>query len=171
MLIDGTDCASGATLSGDPSPLDVYESAVIANLTPHLKKAYQAIEAAAPNAEIIVLGYPNLFAGDTSALGCPQAGIGPDVASWMNLMGDGLRSVIDQAVSYERSQGLDIHLINPEPAFAGHHACDVGANWINPISTTGGSFHPNAAGQQEFATLVDECLAGDLPSADGDGTC
>lgn len=67
----------------------------------------------------------------------------------------------------------------PAPAFTGHEICS-GAPWINgvineEVSNAGttipgiNSFHPLAAGQQEFATLVGQCLAGTLPPSEG--TC
>jgi hypothetical protein len=76
-------------------------------------------------------------------------------------------------------------MVNAEPAFTGHQVCDSD-NWINAITNPGlsgiesgeivggGSFHPDPAGQQEFATLINECLASDIPTGDlvsGDGTC
>jgi hypothetical protein len=169
----GQECEEGGTISGDPEPVDEYEPEVIQNLLPHLEQVYRIVADDAPNAEIIVIAYPNLFGGDTNAQTCIPAVADVGLASWFNQMGDNLRTVTEEAVAWARSQGININMINAEPAFNGHHACDSD-NWLNAISTGGGTFHPTPDGQQEFATLVDECLAGDLPSADtvsGDGSC
>jgi hypothetical protein len=175
IQIDGLsqECEDGGTVSGDPEPADEYEPEVVQNLLPHLEQTYQTVADDAPNAEIIVIAYPNLFGGDLDAQTCTGAIADAGLASWFNQMGDDLRTVTEDAVAWVRSQGINIDMINAEPAFDGHHACDSD-NWLNAISTGGGTFHPTPDGQQEFATLVGECLAGDLPSADtvsGDGSC
>lgn len=165
----------------DPQPLYKFEPQVISAVGWHLEQAYAAIAAAAPNAEIIVLGYPRLFAGDLD----PSSGCSVDAASeitvpdetMLNSFGDQLDAQISGAVAHEQAAGVDIHYIDPNNAFAGHEVCSS-TPWINgvvneEVSNAGtaipgtDSFHPMAAGQKEFATLIDECLAGTLPSADG----
>ena len=60
-----TDCTTpGYVLKGDPSALSQYEPYVISLAEPHLEAIYNAIHAHAPNAKIIVLGYPKLFPTD-----------------------------------------------------------------------------------------------------------
>jgi hypothetical protein len=163
----------------DPQPLVAYEPEVINALEPHLVALYEAIAKAAPNAEVIVLGYPRLLPGNTEATSCnvSVAGftvrvIGADVTTWMNEMGNLLNTNIDDAVAAATDAGYNVHFVDPNSAFAGHEVCSADP-WINAIiaySESGsdggtptipgaGSFHPMAAGQQEFATLVDECLA------------
>ncbi len=167
----------------DPQPLYKFEPQVISALPYHLEMAYSAIAAAAPDARIIVMGYPRLFPGDTS----PSSACAVDAASdiivpdeaMLNSFGDQLNSAISTAVSTEQAAGVNIDFIDPAPAFTGHEVCSS-SPWINGVvneeSSNAGttvpgfnSFHLQAAGQQEFATLVDQCLAGTLPS--GDGTC
>jgi GDSL-like Lipase/Acylhydrolase family len=163
----------------DPEPLYEYEPTVIAAMQPHLQALYSAIAQAAPNAEIIVLGYPRLFPGDTNATDCNVGAAGitipviqSDVTSWMNQMGDLMNSTIEAAVAAEADAGYNVHFINPSSGFTGHEVCSS-SPWINgtiAYSQSGsdggsqeipgaGSFHPKAAGQQEYATLIDECLA------------
>ena len=174
------ECEDGGTISGDPQPADVYENAVVSDLTPHLEQAYAAVAADAPNAEIIVIAYPNIWAGDTNATACLGAGADTGLASWFDQLGDILRGDIETAVSWARDQGINIDMINADPAFAGHHVCDS-SNWINGVTMSNGSavvgpasFHPDQGGIQEFADLVNQCLNSTIPSADlvtGDGTC
>jgi hypothetical protein len=210
-------CASGSyTMPGDPEPLTEYEPAVINALGPHLYQLYSDVAKAAPNAEIIVMGYPRLFAGDASAADCPINAaaavltlveqtfdlpaygftIPAAVTQWMNSMGDLLNSVISNEVKALASTGVDIQFINPNSpggsiaGFEGHNICDASGNnppadgqWTNglinydisgssaddqgpdglPVTVPGsGSFHINAAGQQDFADLVSECLEMDI---------
>jgi hypothetical protein len=174
------DCTDGYTIPGDPQPADVYEDKVISELGPHLLQVYKEVAALAPNAEIIVIDYPNLFEGDTQAPNCPTNGIDSANASLFNRWGDDMRVTTESAVSQAIDDGIKIDMINADPAFSGHKVCDS-SNWINGITASNGSapvgpgsFHPTAAGQQEFANLVNECIDGDIPTADlvpGDGTC
>lgn len=167
----------------DPEPLYEYEPQVISTLFYHLQETYQAIASAAPNAEIIVLGYPRLFPNDTNSGTCLVGygiSLGGDVTSMLNGFGDQLNQEIGQAVASEAMQGVNIHFIdpnNPGPGdttggFVGHEICST-APYLNGLtapsssgsgsSTPGvGSFHPNANGQAEYAKLVDECLAGTI---------
>ena len=174
-----SDCSSGYTFSGDPKPINAYEPQVIADLQVHLKQVFRTVATDAPHAKIIVLGYPNLYAGDTGALGCFP--IGPTLAGTFNSWGDDLRASSEKAVQWAVGQGINITFINDDPEFVNHRVCDT-VNWINgvtaptlnPPAVGGGSFHPNPAGQQEFATVINECLSHNLPAADlvtGAGSC
>lgn len=166
------------TLQGDPSPLNVYEPKVLKALSLHLEQDYATVAADARHAKIIVIAYPNLFTGDQSSDGCGAlpAPVSPGLARWLNLMGDDLRTATEIAVAHAVQQKIDITLINSDPVFEGHESCDSN-NWINFESSGGGSFHPNPAGHQAFADLVDECLVGRFPQGQpsvlvqGDGTC
>jgi hypothetical protein len=88
----------------------------------------------------------------------------------LNSFGDELNNQISDAVAVVRATGVNIHYIDPNPAFTGHEVCSS-APWINgvvneEVSNAGtsipgtDSFHPMAAGQQELAALVNQCLAG-----------
>lgn len=168
-----------ATGKPDPEPLVTYEPEVISAMEPHLVATYEAVAAAAKNAEVIVLGYPRLFPGDTEAPSCsvsvagvPIPVIPANVTSWLNSMGDLLNTSIERAVATAADAGYNVHYIDTAGPFTGHEICSAHP-WINaviafsesgsdggvPQSPGAGSFHPMAAGQQEFATLVDECLA------------
>lgn len=150
-------CADGSyTMPGDPQPLAEYEPTVINAMGAHLYQLYSDIAKAAPNAEIIVLGYPRLFAGDASAAACPidaaaaiatylgqvynipalNIDIPSSVTQWMNQMGDLLNSVISSQVSALSATGVKIRFVDPNSpgdgyaGFEGHNIC--GANGDNP---------------------------------------
>jgi hypothetical protein len=83
---------------------------------------------------------------------------------WLNSMGAQLNTTVGSAVSDVKSLGVNIRFVNPISAFSGHELCSS-FPWIYTIGIgfTGldpGSFHPTVAGQEEFATLINGCLAG-----------
>lgn len=166
----------------DLEPLKTYELDVITALQKHLNATYSAIVDAAPNAKIIVLGYPRLFPGDTNAQKCvlrqaagvPIISLPAAVTSWLNARGDQLNAVTANAVHEVATQGHDIHFVDPNAEFEGHQVCAQDSDqWINGViswSDSGsgatpvgaGTFHPRPAGQQAYARLVDNCLAGSI---------
>ena len=159
----------------DPQPLTDFEPVVIGLLKSHLLSVYRDIAALAPNAEIIVLGYPELFPASPPAsclIGLGLSLSGADQA-WLNKMGSMLDSTVHSAVSAVAAQGVNIHYVDPVPGYTGHEICSPNP-WINGLvswSRSGsglkvpgaGSFHPTLAGQQEYARLVEGCLAGTVP--------
>jgi hypothetical protein len=87
-------------------------------------------------------------------------------------MGVELNKVIAAAVSSVQADGVDIHFVDPTAAFSGHEICSS-SPWINGLQAfvldgfnlqmvSPGSFHPNLAGQQEYAVLANKCLAGTI---------
>jgi hypothetical protein len=124
----------------DPKPLIQYEPEVISNLQKHLEDVYTAIAKAAPNAKIIVLGYPRLFPGDTADVnGCFVNGvvdIAGDVTSWLNKMGDQLDQVTANAVKDVAAAGHRIYYVDPRQAFGSNEICNLDgtenpSQWIN----------------------------------------
>ncbi|WP_328942740.1 GDSL-type esterase/lipase family protein [Streptomyces sp. NBC_00250] len=157
----------------DPEPLVTYEPKVIKEmLPPHLKAVYRAIHARAPQARIVVLGYPQLF-DDEPLQGC--AGIGVSNQKFMNRLGTDLTDSIRGAVHAVAVEGVDISFVDPTPSWRNHWVCSLsGTEWTNAAvawSQSGssgddkeipgaGSFHPKAAGHTEFARLINERIAG-----------
>jgi len=119
--------------------------------TTHLKYAYQQILAKAPNAQVYVLNYPNLFPSQIAAgsacdqflsainpalfVGTPTNTAGVEAAlnidfQLFQALTSQLNRIIAQAVS--AVGGTRLHLVNLQNAFAGHEACtaDPAANGI-----------------------------------------
>jgi hypothetical protein len=161
----------------DPQPLKTYEKRVITEMLPsHLKAAYRAIHAKAPNARIYVLGYPRMFP-DNPLTGC-STGIFVDTQRFLNTLADMLTIAIANAVHDVRSEGVDITFVEPTAKWRigtgtdEHWMCpDTPSSWLNAVtgpSTSGsgtstpgaGTFHPTAAGQQAFADLINAALRG-----------
>ena len=148
----------------DPKSLIKFEPIVIKLLQTHLISAYTAIHKAAPNAKIIVVGYPNLFPANPKTkckVGPGIAGIGAylsvSVQKWLNFTGLGLNSTIRKSVlTVRKRQKANIFFVNPTAAFADHELCSH-EPWIYPIvidqagksvSIDPASFHPTVAGRR-----------------------
>src|SRR5262249_26059303 len=145
----------------DPQPLTTFEPYVISQLKSHLISTYADIHQKAPNAEIVVVGYPHLFPANPTDC---QVGFGVSFSAadqkWMNQMGDKLNDSIKGAVDAVKSTGVLIHFVNPVSYWAGHEVCSADP-WLNGLlllSSSGvlgtGSFHPKSAGQQAYAREV-----------------
>lgn len=174
-LIKNSCSANGYTLTRfsnkktDPHPLREFEPIVIKYLKLHLETTYLAINAVAPSADIVVAGYPLLFPAnpttscDSGSVLGKIAKLSPAAQDLLNTFGTQLNNTISQAVSQVKKDGVDIQFVDPQEAFSGHALC-TSDPWLLPLSVTSkvSSFHPNAAGQQAYADLVNKCLAGTL---------
>jgi Lysophospholipase L1 and related esterases len=133
----------------------------ITNLEPRLVQVYKEIRAAAPGADIIVVGYPLLVA-DPSIAHCHNplvyAGLSASEMQMIRDLAAQLNSTIAQAAS---SAGIFHVTQEVQQAFAGHEACTANESqeWINEIAGLNDalhdSFHPNAAGYQAYADAID----------------
>jgi lysophospholipase L1-like esterase len=102
-----------------------------------LDDVYGAIRDRAPDARVVVLGYPRMY-GDNAS--CLLAGAAKRAA--VNASADVLSSVIAGRAA---DHGFDY--IDARATFDTHEVCGSAADWIKGISTDG-AFHPNAAGQR-----------------------
>jgi GDSL-like Lipase/Acylhydrolase family len=118
-----------------------------------------------PNARIVVIGYPYLFPAQ-SAPGFPF--FPPACASILNRLGvqerAGIRTLQDEFNNrtYEEAVAAGLEFVSPAAIWDGHEPCGAAGQFTNsvkpylnfPNPVNGGSFHPNAAGQQALATLL-----------------
>lgn len=126
---------------------------------------FRALRRDFPNARIIVIGYPYLFP-QAAAPGFPY--FPPLCASVLNrLSADeraGIRTLQDELNDriYEEAVAADIEYVSPDAIWDGHEPCGARGQYTNsvkpylnfPNPINGGSFHPNAAGQQTLAALL-----------------
>jgi lysophospholipase L1-like esterase len=145
----------------DPQPLTVYEPYLIQQLRGHLAAVYAQIHAKAPNARVVVVGYPRLF--DTSFPQTTCVLTGPDDQQWLNSMADAMIATISGAIADTKAAypSMAIQLVDPRAAFTGHEVCSNGGQqWINGLIPTNlsASFHPNTQGQSQYANLVNAAL-------------
>jgi len=123
-----------------------------------LMAEYAEIRRRAPNARIIVVGYPPLFVDN------PSDSYGnllfAEDQVWMNEQAAALNAVIRQAAA-----DSGVEFVDPTSAFQGH---GIGSDdpWFNDLDWGGpgfslvdpSSFHPNAQGHQAFADLIQQQL-------------
>jgi lysophospholipase L1-like esterase len=105
-----------------------------------LDRTYRAIRQKAPNAEVIVLGYPRLF--DTSSATCGIGGMSLTKRRAVNAGADVLAGVIR-----DRAAAAGFTFADVRDRFDGHGACGP-SPWINGLTILPptDSFHPNTAG-------------------------
>lgn len=148
-----TNCSSpGQVMPGDAQALVGYEPHVIQDLLPaKLASTYKAIHAAAPNASILVGGYPRLFTPN-GADGLCLAMIAQGDKLWLNQMGSLMNNMIQSAVNSVAATGVNIHFVDPSSQFNGHEEC-TSSPYFNGIDATNAaySFHPNSSGQAAYA--------------------
>ncbi|MEN3303974.1 MAG: hypothetical protein V7603_176, partial [Micromonosporaceae bacterium] len=115
-------------------------NAYITNTLPGtLDNLYTRIRALAPNARVLVVGYPRLFnVSDCQSL----SRISPGEQSALN----GSADLLDSTIA-GRAAAHGFRFVDPRSAFKGHAVCDS-AEWVNGLSNpTMESYHPNRTGQ------------------------
>jgi lysophospholipase L1-like esterase len=119
----------------------------ITNTLPgQLDSLYAEIERRAPNAQVIVVGYPELFNGEQCNL---LARISPAEQSALNGVADLLAS---KTAALATAHGFDF--VDPRSAFTPHRICDD-VEWLNGLSNPiGESYHPNRIGHDAFTNLI-----------------
>jgi hypothetical protein len=127
-----------------------------------LPDLYAAIRRKAPNAKVLVLGYPHFFPAKRfthCGTGVPSRMFAPSDMVWINYEVDSLNSVVRQSATRAGFTYVDV-----SDAFKGHELCTP-QPWINYVKTQlysasglvlsfSGSYHPNAKGQQAFAAKL-----------------
>jgi lysophospholipase L1-like esterase len=117
-----------------------------------LTDLYAAVAAAAPNALIVVTGYPFLFEP-----------VPPDLAikTQINAATTLLNCAIEKAVTDARAAGIKIVYVDVTDDFAGHGIGGSGVPFINPpppLGTQTEAFHPTAAGYIAYAAAISAAI-------------
>src|SRR3984957_4474510 len=122
------------------SAVSTAEAYVNNTLPGQLNTTLADIRAHAPNAKVIVVGYPDFY--DLNARLC----LGLSGADHQALDGaaNDLEGVLQKAATNNGDTFADVR-----PAFSGHELCD-GAGWLNSVTLPiDNSYHPTAAGQKD----------------------
>ncbi len=118
-----------------------------------LNNLYSQIKTRAPNATVIVLGYPRLFSGATctSAFGISSS----EMTAANNLV-----NTMD-AVTAARAAAYGFTYKSSIAAFTGHALCSS-SSWLNGLSpfSISDSYHPNNAGQASGYTPLVRSVTG-----------
>jgi len=157
ISIGGNDAgfSSVITKCAEPWPftcggeIDDARAFITDQLPGQLDTLYNDIRSRAPNAQVIVVGYPRLFNGEE----CNIARISPDEQNDLNGTADLLAETISNAATSHGFQFVD-----PREPFSGHAVCDD-VEWVNGLSNPiGESYHPNRVGHTQYASLISELL-------------
>lgn len=116
---------------------------IVFHLADRLARTYSAIKQAAPNAEVVVFGYPYLF--------------NEQVPDTCGLLDQRSRMLVNMAVHHLneaiREQALKVagfSYSDVNDAFEGHRLCDTGDQWVYPTyvpqDARPESFHPTESG-------------------------
>jgi len=124
------------------SAVSAAEAFVTSQLPAKLTTTLQTIRADAPNATIVVLGYPDLYDLSKSST-C--IGLSTKDRTALN----GGADAIDSALATAAAAGGDT-FADVRSQFAGHEICDSGS-WLNSVDifAISSSYHPNASGQEQ----------------------
>ena len=122
------------------SAISTAEGEIASQLPGELNSVLGDIRANAPNARVVVLGYPDLYDLSQSS-GC--IGLSTTDRTDLNQAADQLDAQIQAAARRHGDVFADVRT-----AFSGHEICDS-PRWLNAVDWTdlGVSYHPTAAGQ------------------------
>ncbi len=155
-----TDLITTCVTSGDSAcaaAVDTASSAITGLLPGRLGTVYADIRDKAPNARVVVVGYPRGF--DPARVSCFQAyGISSTEAGLLNGVSDEINGVIAQAAS-----AAGFSFVDPDRTFAGHDVCAPTPylNGFGPVLSgdSRNAYHPTTAGYaQGFEPLVYDAL-------------
>ncbi|MDT0268952.1 SGNH/GDSL hydrolase family protein [Streptomyces sp. DSM 44915] len=134
LTIDDQDCLNGAALA---------QQAAREVLSPALAQTYAAVRAAAPNAQVIVVGYPRLYTIEGS---CGILGLSDRERTALNGAADTLAEIMAA-----RAAEAGFTFLDARPVFDPHTICSDGPVWLTSLewSNLRESYHPNAAGHRE----------------------
>lgn len=118
------------------------EAYIASQLPARLDSALQAIRSHAPNAKIVLLGYPELYDLSKSST-C--IGLSTRDRTALNGAADQLDSAMSSAAGRNGATFADVRA-----QFAHHEICDGSSSWLNSVNifSISSSYHPTASGQE-----------------------
>ncbi|WP_298458993.1 GDSL-type esterase/lipase family protein [uncultured Cellulomonas sp.] len=139
-----------AALTASAGALQALTTAAPGGASP-LQQVYATVQAQAPDALVMVAGYPLLFPAGAPSAAC--SAIAPEAQGVINAATLQLNAAI--AAAAQAVGAVYVDLVEP---FAGHSSCetDPAQSWINTLTPSDpvASFHPNVAGQQAIALAL-----------------
>ncbi len=156
--VAGCAASLGDVVAGDPAPCrtryaqqfseDIASSGVM------IKQALLNIREEAPQAQIVVVGYPNLFpTTEAGRLTCVAAGV-PFTPEDIEFL-DGVERALNAMLATAATETKNTYLDTYTPSI-GHDMCAApGVRWIEPTIplAPAAPVHPNAAGQAAVARV------------------
>jgi len=133
-----TECAKPRWMSDCDGKINTAQNYINNTLPGTLSTLYGSIKTKAPNAKVVIVGYPRLFNGEDCNAG---TWFSPSEETRLNQTADLINSKLSAAA---RAKGFSS--ANPTNAFIGHAVCDS-PEWLNGLSNpTSESYHPNTTG-------------------------
>lgn len=138
------ECAKPDIIANCNGAIDTAQSYINNTLPNALATLYASIKTKAPNAKVVIVGYPRLFMGVDCNAGTFFAS---SEMTRLNQTADLLNGKLAAAAS---AKGFSF--ANPTTLFTGHAVCSS-TEWINGLSNpTGESYHPNRTGHSSGYT-------------------
>ncbi|MGW3953258.1 SGNH/GDSL hydrolase family protein [Streptomyces sp. NPDC004752] len=141
LTFDDQDCIDG---------VEAAKAVATTSLPGALANTYAAIRAKAPNATVVVVGYPRLY---TIGGNCGILGLSDRERTALNSAADTLASVTANEAAKAGFTFLD-----PRAAFDPHTICSPGPVWVTSLEwdKINESYHPNKAGHHDgYLQLLD----------------
>lgn len=136
-----TTCAAPWWLGSCDRAVDRARDLVRETLPGRLRRLYAEVRARAPEAVVVVVGYPRLFSGEDCD---PGTWFGRDEQRRIDATADLLDEVIARAAG-----AAGVAVADPRDAFTGHAVCDD-PEWVTGLSLpVSDSFHPSRAGHAD----------------------
>ena len=139
-----------AALAASAGALQALTTAGPGGVSP-LQLLHSTVQAQAPNARVLITGYPLLFPTGAPSAAC--SAIAPEAQQVINQATVQLNAAI--AASAQQVGATYVDLSGP---FSGHSSCenDPASSWIRTITPSDpvASFHPNVAGQVAIAAAL-----------------
>jgi lysophospholipase L1-like esterase len=150
---DVVSTCAGSDTTACLNAINGAQSFITTTLPGRLTTLYGSIKVLAPNAKVIVVGYPRLFNGTDCSI---WTSFTTSELTALNATADLLNGVIATAAS-----GAGAVFADPTQKFAGHAVCD-GTPWINNVNvfSLSESFHPNRAGHRDGYAALTQPLFG-----------
>ncbi|MGI5340748.1 SGNH/GDSL hydrolase family protein [Streptomyces sp. CA-181903] len=151
---------------------------------PDIEKTLLEIHDRAPNAKIVLMGYPPLFSDNGSCLnkgipGLPGIGLSEASAAWLNSVAPTLTAAMKKATTDAVNQGAQVVFSDPTEDFAGKAVCgdpeqihavvtkltksDKPVVPGVPVGLSAQSFHPKIGGARLYADALEKSLQSKQP--------
>ena len=173
-LMNG-DCSNNVLANDSQGMYAASMSRLETELPSSLATVLEQIKLKAPNAKILLVGYPRLFDAGTACML-----VSMENQAWLNAVSDELTQVMSEAASAADQPGQRVVFVDPQPAFQGRTLCTVNSGFwaVQPVVTPGDppwgiwdgqttasaeSGHPNDAGTVLYSVAVQAALNGIYP--------
>ncbi|WP_052590177.1 SGNH/GDSL hydrolase family protein [Luteipulveratus mongoliensis] len=152
-----TECAKPTWMTQSKERVEAALTFVQTELRTMLTDLYAEVRALAPRADVVVTGYPRLFAGKDCNL---ATFLNDHDMQRMNDIADELAAVIGAAAASSGAQFVDVREV-----FLGHAVCEED-EWLRGMSRPREvSYHPNTAGHSAYALQIAEALGASYADA------